>query len=180
MEMQNIESLASLKYLKELSLRKIDKLNTNQLSLFKFLKTLSLEDLEVDNFDFLNSLKSLKELNINKIKVYNLSFLKNLKNLTKFVMHEKAEDENDISLITELKKLKEFQYPVSNMELYKYCPNLISIGVDAKNIYNIPLLKDTKIHEVTIYNASSEEEADEIISKIEKYITLSSYGYVGI
>lgn len=180
MEMQNIDCSASLKSLKKLSLRKIDKLNTNKLSLFKFLKSLSLEDVAVENFDFLNSLKSLKELSINKIEVHNLSFLKNLKNLTKFVMHEKAEDENDISLITKLKKLKEFQYPVSNMELYKCCPNLISIGADAKNIYNIPLLKDTKIDDVTIYNASSEEEADEVISKIEKYITLSSYGYVGI
>lgn len=144
------------------------------------MKALSLEDLSVENFDFLNSLKSLKELSINKIEVHNLSFLKNLKNLTKFVMHEKSEDENYISFITELKKLKEFQYPVSNMELYKCYLNLIYIGVDAKNIYNIPLLKDTKIDEVTIYNASSEEEADEVISKIEKYITLSSYGYVGI
>lgn len=36
MEIQNIGCLASLKSLKELSLRKIDKLNANQLALFKF------------------------------------------------------------------------------------------------------------------------------------------------
>jgi internalin A len=180
MEIQSISSLASLKSLKQLSLRKIDKLKIDELSSFKFLKALCLEDLSIENFDFLNTLKSLKELIINKIKVDNLSFLKNLKNLTKFVMHENVEDESDISLITELKKIKEFQYPVSNMEIYKCCPSIISIGVDAKNIHNIEMLKNTKIDNVTVYNASSEEEVDKIISRIDEYITLSSYGSVGV
>lgn len=180
MEIQSISSLASLKSLKELSLRKIDTLNIDELSLFEFLKSLKLEDLNIKNFDFINSLKSLKELTINKIKVNNLSFLKNLKNLTKFVMHEKAEDESDISLITELKKIKEFQYPVSNMEIYKSCQSVVSIGVDARNIHNIEMLKDTKINDVTVYNALSKVEAEEIIYRIKNWVNLSSYGFVGV
>lgn len=180
MEINSIGSLSVLKSLKELSLRKIDNFNTDEIALFKNLKNLSIDDLDIKNFDFLNYLKKLKELAIKNIKVNNLNYLKNLKNLKSFVLNEKAEDESDISLITGLKKIGEFQYPVSNMEFYKASKYLKTIGIDARNIYNIEMLKDTNINNVIIYNSLSEEEALEIVSKIQEYITLYSYKAVKI
>lgn len=178
MEIESIKCLTDLKNLKDLSLRKIDKLNVEELSNFKSLEHLSLEELSIPNFDFINNLKSLKELCIDKIKIKDLSFLKNLTMLNKFIMRYKAEDERDLNFISNLKKIKEVQYPVSDMSIYKECPCIEEIGVDAENIFNIEMLKDTNIRSVMIYNASSKENVDNLISKIKSYIELNSWGYM--
>ena len=178
MEIESIKFLSDLKNLKSLSLRKIDKLNVDELSEFKSLEHLTLDELNVPSFDFVNNLKSLKELCINKIDVKNLSFLKNLTILNRFIMRYKAEDEADIKLISNLKGIKEVQYPVSDMSIYKECPCIEEIGVDAENILNIEMLKDTNIRNVMVYNASSKESVDNVISKIKNYIELASWGYM--
>ena len=178
MEIESIKCLSDLRNLKDLSLRKIDKLNVEELSNFKSLEHLSLEELSIPNFDFINNLKSLKELCIDKIKIKDLSFLKNLTMLNKFIMRYKAEDERDINFISNLKKIKEVQYPVSDMSIYKECPCIEEIGVDAENIFNIEMLKDTNIRSVMVYNASSKENVDNLISKIKSYIELNSWGYM--
>lgn len=178
MEIESIKFLADLKNLKSLSLRKIDKLNVDELSDFKSLEHLTLDELNVSSLDFINNLKSLKELCINKIEVKNLSFLKNLTMLNRFIMRYKAEDEMDVNLISNLKKIKEVQYPVSDMSIYKECPCIEEIGVDAENIFNIEMLKDTDIRSVIVYNASSKEDVDNVISKIKNYIELESWGYM--
>lgn len=119
----------------------------------------------------------MKDLELKEIEIHNLDFLKSLKKVVRFKSDRKADDESNIHVFEELVKLKELEYPIGDMEIIKNCIELKELTVDAQNIKNLHCLEMLNITRVTVYNATSEEDAEETIQKISKYRKLSSYGW---
>lgn len=79
-----------------------------------------------------------------------------------------------------MKSLQKFQYPVSDMNIYRECLKLDSIGIDSSRAQNFDAMagKET-IEDVIFYYLDSEKQFEEQVEEISQYLNLSFYGYVG-
>ncbi|UZW13268.1 hypothetical protein OSC52_15650 [Clostridium pasteurianum] len=76
-----------------------------------------------------------------------------------------------------MEKLKELIYPIRDMKIIKNCINLRTIGVDASKLENLEYIRGLNITSITIFNATSEENAQAVVSEFKKYCKLQSYGW---
>lgn len=177
LKLSDIHILKQIKTLKTLRLRKIDVSNINSIGYLKQLKELSLEDMKTGDLSYISELNKLTKLELKKINIPNLRFLKNLKKLTAFETDRKAVDEYNIGNFKEMEKLKELIYPIRDMKIIKNCINLRTIGVDASKLENLEYIRGLNITSITIFNATSEENAQAVVSEFKKYCKLQSYGW---
>lgn len=180
MKLDSILCLAEISSLRELSLRRIDGINYEELEHFTKLQSLSIQETEVTTFDFMKKLKNLKVLEFNKVTISDLNFLYDLPKLKEFTMRYCADDETALECISEMKYLQRFQYPVPDMRIYQKCPKIYSIGVDSSRVEDFSVLdgKET-ITDIMFYNLKTEKQYEQQLAEVEKYLNLSSYGYVG-
>lgn len=179
MKLDSILCLAEISSLRELSLRGIDGINYEELENFTKLQSLSIQETAVITFDFMKKLKNLKVLEFNKVPISDLNFLYNLSKLKEFTMQYRADDETALECISEMKYLQRFQYPVPDMKIYKECPKIYSIGIDASRVADFSILDDKEtITDVMLYNLKTEKQYERQIAALEKYLNLNSYGYV--
>ncbi len=180
MELDSILCLAEIASLRELSLRQIEGINYNELENFGKLQSLSLQDAEIPSLDFMKNLKNLKELEFNKVSISNLDFLYDLPKLKIFTMRYLAEDEKALECISKMKNLQRFQYPVPDMNIYKECPKIQSIGIDSARVQSFSELEGKEtITDVMFYNLETEKQYEQQLAEVKKYLSLNSYGYVG-
>lgn len=76
-----------------------------------------------------------------------------------------------------LKKIKRFEYPISDLSIIKSCPLLTSIFIDGSNYKNLDALKNSNITSIHVVNARNKKDVDDIISKVKSITCLCSYGY---
>lgn len=177
MSLDNLKFLSKLISLKSLSLLHLPNINCEQLSDLTNIEILDLTGMNFESLEFLKTYQKLKELKIQRMKVSNLEFLEYLKSLTSFSLREKAKDEKGLRFIKELKHLKEFEYPVTDVSVYLENEKLEKIGLASKKIKNAKKLKGTQISSVIVCNAENEKQAQKIIKEVEKYIDLRSSGF---
>lgn len=135
------------------------------------------ENLEGDDLSYLSLLNNLVKLELKDIKIPSLSFLRSLKKLAFFKTDTRAENESEVEVFGEMQNLKELIYPIGDMGHIKKCVKLRAIGVDAARFQALELLEGLAITDITIFNATSRENAESIVAELEKYCNVRSYGW---
>lgn len=180
MKLDSILCLSEIASLKELNLRRIEGVDYNDLEHFTKLQNLSIQETELSSFDFMKKMKNLKVLQFNKVPISNLNFLYDLPKLKEFTMRYTAPDETALECIADMKYLQSFQYPVGDMKIYQGCPKLYSIGIDSSRVEDFGALEGKEtITDIMFYNLKNEKQYEQQLAEVEKYVELSSYGYVG-
>lgn len=177
LSINDLSILKNIKTIKCLRLCKLNLLNISSIGYLKNLEELSLEEMMITDLSFISSLTKLRKLEINEVDMQNLKFLQGLKKLRFFETDRKAKDESDIDIFEEMESLEELIYPIGDIKIVKNNVNLKSLGVDASNLEALEYLRDMNITNITVFNAESEEHAESIIAKIQKYCKLQSYGW---
>ncbi len=181
MRLDNILCLADISSLKELSLRRIEGIDYGELEHFSKLQVLSIQETEISSFDFMKGMKNIKVLELDKVSVGSLNFLCDLPKLKEFTMRYRADDEKALECISNMKYLQRFQYPVPDMSIYQECPKIQSIGVDSSRVQSFSALSGNEtITDVMFYHLDSKKQYEEQLAEINKYLNLSSYGYMGV
>ena len=179
MKLDNILCLAEISSLRELSLRRIEGINYEELGEFGKLLDLSLQETKIPSFAFLKKMKNLKRLEFDEVSIDDLNFLYDLPKLTEFTMLYRVEDETALECVSKMKYLQRFQYPVPDMNIYKECPKIRSIGIDSSRVQSFDeLIGKENITEVTFYNLKTEKQYEQQIAELKKILNLKSYGYV--
>ncbi|MEK5416906.1 SMI1/KNR4 family protein [Paenibacillus sp. FSL L8-0708] len=175
--LKDIHTLKDIKKLKSLRLCRMNSIDRGLIGTIKNLKELSLEEMEVGDLLYISNLSKLIKLELKQVTIPHLSFLKALKNLTVFETDSCAIDESHIEVIGELKKLKQFTYPVGDLTILKNCMSLKQIGVDASRLKGLEEISDCNIVDITIFHATSKENAKSVVAEFNKYFKLQSYGW---
>ncbi len=162
--------------LRRLQLRKVYDLEPEELSAFRGLWELSMEAEGKHDGTFLGKLKKLKKLDLHRSAMNNLDFLKDLAGLTEFCLAEPAENEDGLSAVRALPRLKEFVYPVKDLSIYKGHPTLESIGMAAGAAHGFEALEGTRVNQFTVIGKVTDGELQEIKMHTEKYVRLRAYG----
>lgn len=168
--------LKDIKSLRRLQLRKVYDLEPEELSAFRGLWELSMEAEGKHDGTFLGKLKKLKKLDLHRSAMNNLDFLKDLAGLTEFCLAEPAENEDGLSAVRALPRLKEFVYPVKDLSIYKGHPTLESIGMAAGAAHGFEALEGTRVNQFTVIGKVTDGELQEIKMHTEKYVRLRAYG----
>ncbi|MBR3518875.1 MAG: SMI1/KNR4 family protein [Paludibacteraceae bacterium] len=186
-DLTGIESVCELPNLKKLTIagELTEQIRSLIVSLphLTILELCSLEAKDV-NLSFLSQLQNLKELEIrfkDATRLENLDFLLGLKNLTAFRTKTYAKDEGALKSVLQLKKLKEFRYPVSDLEVYRGNTKLTYMGVYGKENLDVSPLAETKCKEVYLFETDSfaDSKADSILWKnLGKISNIKSIKYV--
>lgn len=172
------ECLAAIKNIKQLFLRGVSGITSENITKFVNLTRLEAGELDAPISPGIGKLNKLTKLALDKTCVENLAFLAGLKNLTSFVMPHKIDNDDDIyRILPTLKKIKVFEYPLTDLATVKECPKLEAIAVYAKNPKNLDAVEGTMIKSVKVIDAESESEARELLEKIGKYRRLTETGY---
>lgn len=162
--------------LRSISLRSVKDFQVADLGAFTKLQELRLEDMDVYDSTFIGKLKNLKKLDLHRHTIDNLDFLKNLKKLTAFHLSKPAENEEGLSAVRELSKLKEFIYPVKDLSIYKGHLMLENVGMAKGVMKGFDVFSGSKVQGFTVCGKVSKEELEKIADKMEKYMKLYSYG----
>lgn len=178
----DLKYLVSLDGLRKLTLIGLPLKDIHKLKDIKKLKSLRLcrmnsIEMEVGDLLYISNLSKLIKLELKQVTIPHLSFLKALKNLTVFETDSCAIDESHIEVIGELKKLKQFTYPVGDLTILKNCMSLKQIGVDASRLKGLEEISDCNIVDITIFHATSKENAKSVVAEFNKYFKLQSYGW---
>ena len=173
---EGLSALRESKTLKSLSLRKMTGVKTEELAGFTGLQELSLEDMGMHDGTFIAELKNLKTLDLHYHVLDNLQFLQALTKLTAFSLPAAALDEAGLSAVRELKKLKEFIYPVKDLQVYQNHPALEKVGMAADVEQNFAVFAGSKVNSFTVCGSISEEALKEIAEKMGQYVKLGSFG----
>ncbi|MBY3620581.1 SMI1/KNR4 family protein [Acinetobacter sp. CUI P1] len=173
----DIHKLKDIKKLQSLRLYRMNSIDSELIGTIKNLKELDLEEMEVGDLRYISNLSKLIKLKLKQVTIPNLSFLKGLRNLTFFETDSCAKDESHLELLGELKMLKQFTYPVGDLSVFKNCMSLKQIGVDASRFKGLEEISDCKIVDITIFHATSEENAKSVVAEFNKYFKIQSYGW---
>lgn len=176
MSAEGLAELKGIKTLKSLQVRKVTDFDLQELAAFTGLQELSIEDMELHDGTFLGNLKNLKKLDLNYHTMDNLDFLRSLKKLTEFRLACSAENEDGLSEVRALVKLKEFIYPVKDLAIYRGHPALEEIGMAAGVTQGFEAFEDSKVDGFTVLGNVTDEELEETRQQMEKYVKIYSYG----
>lgn len=177
LSLNDVHILNEIKTLKCLRLYKINSLNSSSIGCLNNLTELSLEDIDVGDLSYLSNLNKLIKLELKNVVIPNLEFLHGLKNLTILETDTKANDESHIRSFGEMHNLKELVYPVRDLKTIKNCIQLKRIGVDALKFNSLEEITSLNIIDITIFNATSKENAESVVSEFKKYFKIQSYGW---
>lgn len=174
---EGLSALRELKTLKSLSLSKAEGVKTEELAAFTGLQELYLEDMGLHDGMFIAELKNLKTLHLCYHVMDNLQFLQALTKLTAFSLSETALDEGGLLAVRELKKLKEFIYPVRDLQVYQNHPALEKVGMAADVEQDFAVFAGSKVNSFTVCGDISREKLEEMAEKMGKYVKIGSFGY---
>lgn len=177
MRLDNFEKMGLEDNLRRLNLIDIQASDYSYLANYKKLIELKIEKGNCNELNFLEQLHKLQQLELEKVRVKDIYFLEKLPNLETLKISTKIEDEESLKMLSSCQKLKELEYPIGNMNLIAKCKQLRSLSIDAKNYSYLEILSDTQITSISVENADSEGEVQSVIEDIQRYITLTSYGY---
>lgn len=180
MSAEELTDLKEIKTLKILRLRKVTNFDLSELAAFTGLQELGIEGMELHDGAFLGKLKNLKKLDLNRHTMNNLNFLKNLTKLTEFHLASPAANEEGLSDLKTLVKLKEFIYPVKDLSIYKGHPTLEKAGIAAGVSQGFEAFEDSKVNGFTILGNVTDEEREEMKRQMEQYVKIHSYGVQSI
>lgn len=173
---EGLTELSGSKTLKSLHLRKVTDFELRELAAFTGLQELGIEDMELHDGTFLEKLKNLKKLNLNSHTMDDLDFLRSLIKLTEFRLERPAKNEDGLSEVRTLVKLKEFMYPVKDLSIYKGHPSLEAIGMAVGVTQGFEAFEGSKVNSFTILGKVTDEERKETKRQMERYVKIYSYG----
>lgn len=173
---EGLTELSGSKTLKSLRLRKVTDFELQELAAFTGIQELGIEAMELHDGAFLEKLKNLKKLDLNRHTMDNLDFLRSLTKLTEFRLASPAENEDGLSEVRTLVKLKEFIYPVKDLSIYKGHPTLEMIGMAAGVTQGFEAFEGSKVNGFTIFGNVTDEERKETKRQMERYVKIYSYG----
>lgn len=173
---EGLTELSGSKTLKSLRLRKVTDFELQELAAFTGIQELGIEAMELHDGAFLEKLKNLKKLDLNRHTMDNLDFLRSLTKLTEFRLASPAENEDGLSEVRTLVKLKEFIYPVKDLSIYKGHPTLEKIGMAAGVTQGFEAFEGSKVNGFTIFGNVTDEERKETKRQMERYVKIYSYG----
>lgn len=173
-----LAGLAEMRSLKELTVSGYEGFDTSVLSDFSRLESLCIQTGSVTDTSFLNGLRKLKKLDLDRSVPNNLDFLPSLSKLTEFRLLKAAKDENGLSALRSLKKLTSFVYPVNRLEIYAGCSKLTEVGLSVDNDERYEVFKGSSVSSFMLLgtNATNDDVIERVANKMEKYVSLSSYG----
>lgn len=173
---EGLSALQKWKTLKSLTVRKVNGIAPEELAGFEGLQELSVEDMEVHDGAFIGGLKSLKKLDLHRHILDNLDFLQGLKKLTEFRLASAARNEEGLSAVCGLTKLKEFIYPVRDLQIYANHPSLESVGMAADVEQGFAVFAGSKVNSFTVCGSIPKEKLENMKKEMEQYVRISSYG----
>ncbi len=179
---QNLYKLTNLPRLKSLSIGSLSDFDPTIIGDFKNLITLKIDTMEIEDFSFINKLTKLKKLNLSRNRLKNLDFLFNLEQLEVFELLQVALDEEGLKAVPKLTKLKEFIYPVRNLEIYRDHPTLKNPGFVLNSGHSFEVFAGTKVDSFTLIgneNKITREDTNKVAEDMGHYVELFSYGSIG-
>ena len=179
MSAEGLSALQTSKTLKSLSVRKVNGIAPEELTGFEGLQELSVEDMELHDGAFIGGLKNLKKLDLHRHTLDNLDFLQGLKKLTEFHLTEAARNEAGLSAVCGLTKLKEFVYPVRDLQIYANHPSLERVGMAADIEQSFAVFAGSKVNSFTVCGSIPKEKLDDMAKEMKQYVNLYSYGSQG-
>lgn len=203
MDASGLASLAGLGTLRSLSIREITGMELEKLGDFGKLQELSIEGMGLHDGDFLKELRNLKKLDLHWQVMDNLDFLPALAKLTEFHLAAPAADEKGLAAVSELKKLKEFVYPVRDLKVYANHPNLVTVGMAPGGVQGFEAFAGSKVNSFIVCGSltadnnkwnsyaseadgetcdtprSENEEMEQLEVKMGQYVKIYSYGRKG-
>ena len=174
---EGLPALQKLKTLKSLSVKKVNGIAPKELAGFEGLQELRMEDMELHDGAFIGGMKNLKKLDLHWHTLDNLDFLQGLKKLTEFHLAVAARNEEGISAVCGLTKLKEFIYPVKDLQIYANHPSLERVGMAAEVEQDFAVFAGSKVNSFTVCGSIPKEKLEETAKKMEEYVNLCSYGF---
>lgn len=176
MDGTGLVSLKEVKTLKSLNVRKVAGVNEKTLSVFTKLQELSLQDLDIHDGSFLRNMEGMKKLSLSHLMLKDLDFLRNLKKMTEFELAAAAADEEGLSAVKNLTKLKSFLYPVRDISIYEGNPSLKTVGF-ANNIKTgFEAFAGSSVESFMLIGRASEKDMERIRKEMERYVKICSYG----
>lgn len=176
MSVEGLAELKGIKTLKSLRLRNVTDFELQELAAFTGLQELGIEAMELHDGKFLGKLKNLKKLELNRHTMDNLDFLGSLTKLTEFHLAGPAKNEDGLSEVRALVKLKEFIYPVKDLSIYKGHPTLEKVGIAVGVVQGFEAFEGSKVNGFTILGNVTDEEREEAKRQMERYVKIYSYG----
>lgn len=178
---KGLEQLSGIKTLKEVSIREVKDIDAKSLAVFVNLQKLNIEKMNITDAGFVSNMKGLKILNLKSEELDNLDFLPSLTKLSEFTLQRKAKDEKGLLAINNLTKLGSFIYPVTDINVYKDCKSLTSVGFapEVKNLDNFEVFEGSNVTSFTVCGTTDKNDAEVIFTKIGKYTKICSYGSIG-
>lgn len=179
MSAAGLTELKGIKTLKSLRLRTVTDFDLQELAAFTGIQELGIEAMELHDGTFLGKMKNLKKLELNRHTLDNLYFLGSLTKLTEFRLASPAVNEDGLSEVRALVKLKEFIYPVKDLSIYKGHPALEKIGIAAGVTQGFEVFEGSKVNGFTIFGNVTNEDREETKRQMERYVKIYSYGSQG-
>ncbi len=181
-EFIDLKKLAQSSSIKELSIRDLENINFHELGEFKGLTALSIEGDYPDVCEVLSKLCRLKTLQIKCSQLENLEFLYKLNKLEEFELLQPAQNEDGLSAISSMAKLKEFKYPVKDLMLYKDVPSIVKAGFCYTNNGKYEVFKGSKLNSIVVFgdaNVTMDLVDDKIVPELEAYgLNITSFSMV--
>lgn len=184
MDASGLTALTGIKTLKSLSIREVTGVKPEEVAGFEKLQELSIENMGLHDGSFLRQLKNLKKLDLHWHVMDNLDFLPALTKLTEFHLAAASANEEGLSAIKELTKLKEFIYPVRELKVYAGHPNLEQVGMAAGGVQGFEAFAGSKVNSFMVCGSlmtggSEDEEMKWLAANMKQYVKIYSYGRKG-
>lgn len=182
MDAGGLTALVGIKTLKSLSIREVTGVKPDELADFGRLQELNIEKMGLHDGSFLGELKNLKKLDLHWHLMDNLDFLPALTKLTEFHLAAPAVNEEGLAAILELKKLKEFVYPVRDLKVYANHPTLEKVGMAAGGVQGFEAFVGSKVNSFMVCGSflsgtrSEDEELKWIADQMNQHVRIYSYG----
>lgn len=207
MDASGLAALAGIKTLTSLRIREVTGVKPEELTGFGKLQELSMEKMGLHDGSFLGELKNLKKVDLHWHVMDNLDFLPALTKLTEFHLAAPAVNEEGLTAISGLKKLKEFVYPVRDLKVYANHPTLEKVGMASGGVQGFEAFvgsrvnsfmvcgslmeganagtgnqarsRDTELQRLIASSRSEDEELKWLAEQMNQYVKIYSYGREG-
>lgn len=174
-----LAKLSGLKPLKRLQVRALTDIEIEELAPFTGLQELSIENMGLRDAAFIGGMKNLKKLDLYNSQLINLDFLSHLTKLTEFKLTKPAENEDGLSAVSRLPKLKEFIYPVKELSIYKGAGALERVGIEAGVTEGFEAFAGSRVISFTLLGNDPSAQMERVKQQMDKYVKLYSWGSQG-
>lgn len=171
-----LAQLAGMESLKCLQVRALTDFEAGNLASFTALQELRIEKMGLRDAAFLGGMKHLKKLDLWDSELADLDFLKKLRSLTEFHLTRPAENEDGLSAVSGMSRLRDFIYPVRNLAVYQGNGTLRHVGMAAGVTEGFGVFEGSGVDSFTLIGAVAEGEPERVREQMEKYVKILSWG----